>query len=219
MLGVTAPCAASDLMELATTQRRGREVFADPVAAFSAGRFGMLLLLASLGMLFGASVLGYVVLRIEAAGQLAAAPSLPAGLWISTLLLLASSGTMHLALQAIRRNAQAAMQSMLALSLALGIAFLVSQAVCWAQLIAAHQAVWDEVAELPRYAIASFYVMTALHAAHVIGGLVPMMVITWRGLRGRYSAEHHAGVVYTAMYWHFLDAVWVVLFLTLLLGS
>ena len=198
---------------------KGRNVFADPVAAFSAGRFGMLLLLLSLGMLFAASVLGYVILRLQAAGELDAVPALPRGLWISTLLLVASSGTIHVALVSARGGAQWMLRSMLALSMLLGAAFLVSQLLCWQQLMTQHRAIWEQVADLPRFMIASFYVMTAVHAAHVVGGLIPLSVVTWRAFKGKYDASNHAGVYYCGMYWHFLDGVWIVLFVTLLLGT
>lgn len=201
------------------TRKTGREVFADPDAAFSAGRFGMALLLASLGMLFAASVLGYVILRVQAIGELENVPGLPGALWVSTLVLIASSGTIHLALMAARNSHRALGSAALAISLLLGLVFLGLQSIAWRELLAQHQAMWDEVADLPRYMIASFYVLTALHAAHVVGGIVPLAVVTARSMRGRYDAEHHEGVYYCGMYWHFLDGVWIVLFFTLLIGS
>ncbi len=54
--------------------------------------------------------------------------------------------------------------------------------------------------------------LIALHAAHVIGGLIPLGVVTGRSLRGAYHAGRHAGVRYVATYWHFLDAVWLIMF-------
>jgi cytochrome c oxidase subunit 3 len=199
--------------------RRGRNVFSDPVAEFSAGRFGMMLLLLSLGTLFAASVLGYVILRLQASGAMDAVPPLPRGLWISTLLLVASSGTIHMALLSARRGAQPMLRGMLALSMLLGVAFLFSQYLCWQQLLAQHRAIWEQVADVPRFMIASFYVLTAVHAAHVMGGLIPLSVVTWRSFQGRYNEHSHAGVYYCGMYWHFLDGVWIVLFVTLLLGT
>ena len=60
-----------------------------------------------------------------------------------------------------------------------------------------------------------FYVLTALHAAHVIGGLIPLIVVYIKARRGRYSRNFHPGVRYVTAYWHFLDVVWVLLFLVL----
>ena len=67
-----------------------------------------------------------------------------------------------------------------------------------------------------RFLLTAFYVLTGMHAVHVIGGLVPLVVITRRAFAGRDDPQH-AGVIYTAMYWHFLDAVWLVLFVTMLI--
>ena len=65
----------------------------------------------------------------------------------------------------------------------------------------------------------TFYVLTALHALHVLGGLPPMLIVTVRALRMGYGPSDHRGLVYCAMYWHFLDAVWIVLYAILWIGS
>jgi len=61
--------------------------------------------------------------------------------------------------------------------------------------------------------------LTGLHAAHVVGGLIPLAVVTVRAFRDRYSPAAFAGVAYTAVYWHFLTAVWLVLFTILKFAS
>jgi heme/copper-type cytochrome/quinol oxidase subunit 3 len=67
--------------------------------------------------------------------------------------------------------------------------------------------------------LAVYFTLTGLHALHVIGGLVSLIIINKRAAAGRYSIERHAGIVYTAMYWHFLDGMWLVIFVTLLIGT
>lgn len=54
--------------------------------------------------------------------------------------------------------------------------------------------------------------LIALHAAHVVGGLVPLGIVTGRALRGWYDARHAEGVRSCALYWHFLDVVWLTMF-------
>jgi len=196
-----------------------RHVFDDPADAFDAGRMGMLLLLAALGVLFVASILGYLILRLEAADLLDDLPALPSGLWVSTLIILLCSAGMHGALVAARRGAGTALRGALGATMLLGAAFLGMQGWCWLELMAQHEAVWAQLQDVPRYMVASFYVMTALHAAHVLGGLIPLAVVTWFAFRGAYGPTRHEGVYYCAMYWHFLDGVWLALFVTLLLGS
>lgn len=177
----------------------------------------MRLFLLSLGILFGASVIGYVSIRVLAIRAPLDLPPLPSGLWLSTLLLLVSSGTMQTGLTGARRGDQARLRAGMAATSGLGVAFLIVQALCWLQWAGPMR---DSLGEAERvYVLTSFFVLTGLHALHVIGGLVALAVVTARSFAGRYTADVHAGVVYCAMYWHFLDAVWLVLFATLMIGT
>ena len=54
-----------------------------------------------------------------------------------------------------------------------------------------------------------FYAMTGMHAIHVLSGIVLILIIWWNGRQGRYTPEDHWGVEATAIYWHFVDVVWV----------
>jgi cytochrome c oxidase subunit 3 len=182
----------------------------------AAGVFGMWLLLVTLGVLFVAGILGYLVVRL---GQdplepfvPERAPPLPRSLLLSTFVLLASSGTMHATVRAVRRG-QPDAGTWAGWTLLLGAAFLSVQVWAWIGLWQAQLRIGDSL-----YAW-TFYVLTGLHAAHVVGGLVPLMVVWRRTIAGRYRPDHPEGVVYCAMYWHFLDAVWLALYATLWLGS
>ncbi|MCA9291773.1 MAG: heme-copper oxidase subunit III [Phycisphaerales bacterium] len=203
----------------------GRRVtpFDDPDQRFIAGRFGMWLLLATLGMLFAASIIGFVVLRIAATDParppLPSLPPLPVAIWIATALLIASSVTMQFALVAARRGRPGAVVAGMIVTTLLGLAFVGVQIVAWRAWLAPAEAALASSGDAHVYMILGFYVLTGLHAAHVIGGLIPMLVVTARALLGRYTPARHDGVQYCAMYWHFLDAVWMALFLLLLLGT
>jgi heme/copper-type cytochrome/quinol oxidase subunit 3 len=173
----------------------------------------MWIFLLSLSVLFLASIVGVLVVRLRAdEWRPAGAPSYPATLWLSTFLLLLSSVTAHRGLQAVRADRQRALRQSLAATLALGVAFLMLQGVNWVQLVLS-----GVTARSGLFAF-SFYLLTALHALHVIAGLVPLSIVFGRARRGFYHAESLAGVRYVAMYWHFLDAVWIVLFALLLLS-
>lgn len=174
------------------------------------GRLGMRWLIASLGMIFAASIVGTLWVRVHAqVWPPPGVPALPSRLWISTLLIVASSATLEWAVRGVRRDDVQRLRRGLALTLLLGVGFLLSQTVNWF-LLAARAFV--PTANL--YAF-TFYLLTCLHAAHVVGGVIPLSVVTTRAWRRRYSAAAHAGVTYTAMYWHFLTVVWLVLFLVL----
>ena len=60
-----------------------------------------------------------------------------------------------------------------------------------------------------------FYTMTGFHGAHVLGGVIGIAVVLARGMRGQFSAKHHSAVEAIHYYWHFVDIVWVVLFLVI----
>jgi len=179
-----------------------------------AGKLGMGLLILSLSVLFAASITGYLIVRGRAeAWPPAGMPRLPRGLWISTLLILASSATVESALRAIRAGRKPELQRGILLTTLLGFTFLVNQSVNWWGLIRVQ---FTAAANL--YAF-TFYMLTGLHAAHVIGGLVPLAVVTRRAYAGSYTAERHEGVLYCRMYWHFLAVVWLVMFVLLFLAA
>ena len=175
-----------------------------------AAKLGIKLLVASLSMLFVASMFGYAMIRMRApAWPPPGMPRLPRGLWISTVILVAGSVAIESALRAARRNRQPALRMTLAATSTLGLAFLVSQGLNWFSLVAARLTVRTNL-----YGF-TFYTLTGLHAVHVIGGLIPLGVVTARAFAGRYDASRHAGIEYTAIYWHFLDVVWLVMFAVL----
>ena len=93
-----------------------------------------------------------------------------------------------------------------------GFHFLLVQTWNWWGLIAAKMTATSK----NLYAF-TFFMLTGLHAAHVIGGVILLGVVTARAAQGRYGSGRHNGVTYAAMYWHFLDAVWIVLFAVLVL--
>jgi len=176
------------------------------------GRLGMRIFILALSMLFGASILGYLIVRSRAtAWPPPGMPSLPGGLWLSTLILLVSSATMQAAVRSARAGRQTALRWGMLLTTLLGAAFLVSQTLNWFVLVAANL-----TARTNLYGF-TFYLLTVLHAAHVVGGVIPLAVVTTRAWRGYYSAAFHPGIEYCKTYWHFLDAVWLVMFTALML--
>jgi cytochrome c oxidase subunit 3 len=189
--------------------------FTDPNARRLAGRLGMKLFLVSIGIIFAATMLAHAVARFLTQAWPQDLPPLPHTLWISTAVLIVSSFTMQLAVHAARMGYPRQLRVMMLLTTYLGIAFLVLQTRCWMVWLSTVMGRWDQsigYANGYRYALTSFYVLTGLHALHVIGGLIPMAVITRNAFRGYYSVDRYTGVELVAMYWHFLDAVWLVLF-------
>ena len=177
----------------------------------------MRLFLLSLGVLFGTGVIGYVSIRVLAVHAPPDLPPLPGGLWFSTLLMVASSVSIQQAVTAARHGRPGALRMGLSVTVALGVGFLVVQAICWTAWAGPMRASLAQSEQ--RFLLTAFYVLTGMHALHVVGGLVPLAVITARAWAEPLTATDRPGVIYTAMYWHFLDGVWLVLFVTLLIGS
>ena len=176
-------------------------------APLATGRMGMKVLVLALSMLFGASLIGYMVVRLRApAWPPPGMPRLPDALWISTAIIVISGFTMQSAVRAARHGRQGALRAAMLLTTLLGVLFLLSQTVNWFSLAAA-----SLTAGINLYGF-TFYVLTGLHAAHVIGGVIPLIVVTVRSWQGRYGPAFHPGVEYCAIYWHFLMVVWVVMF-------
>lgn len=131
----------------------------------------------------------------------------PSILWLNTLLLLVASLAMQVASSALRRWRFTLAAWGLAGGGGFAIAFLLGQWLAWRELLA------DGVYASSNPANAFFYVLTALHALHLLGGLVVWARALTRMARGRATLETvRLGVELCTVYWHYLLAVWVVLF-------
>ena len=169
---------------------------------------GMLLFLGSEAMLFGAFFAALFFVRVvnEAPHWPPHGYHLPifvAGM--NTIVLVTSSFTAHWALQSIKRGHRVGMQAGLVLTVLMGITFVVTQA-----------REYSRIGFAPRdNAFATtFFGLTGLHGLHVIFGLLLLVFATIRAFRGHYSAEHHHGLEITGIYWHFVDVMWIIVFVT-----
>lgn len=199
------------------------------------GTLGMWLFLAALGILFAASMIGYLVIRlvtlkpyenpvtgvvVRQAGPALGSIAIPPGLWVSTAVMLASSFTMHLALRAIQQEKQEVFRRCLVATAALAAMFLVIQMPSLWALLNEHLAYREQLrgdTTLGLLPYGMVFFLIAIHAAHLVGGIIPLSVVTRHAWRRRYDHESHNPVKYLAMYWHFLDVVWVCLFAGFLL--
>lgn len=170
-------------------------------------KLGIWLFLASEVMLFAGLFSSYILLRTGAAEW--PQHALPVGMaTANTALLITSSMTMVMAWEALKTNNWSRHRLCLGLTVALGLIFLGIKFVEYQEHIAA--------GELPSHStfFALYYTLTAVHALHIVGGLVVMLYLLGPGAKlwAEQPAQFTNRVESTGLYWHFVDFVWILLF-------
>lgn len=167
---------------------------------------GLIAILATAAMLFAAFTAALLVRRT---GGDWARVDLPPIVWLNTTLLLASSAAVELARGAVRLGAPPLASARLATGGVLGVLFLAGQILAWRALAAGG-------GFLPSSPYAAFfYMLSAVHGAHVLGGLAALGWTLRRMMRGAYSPTGHAGLTHAAIFWHFVGGVWIYLLVVL----
>ena len=126
----------------------------------------------------------------------------------STICLLSSSITVHMAVSALHRGARGACSLWLALTVTLGGIFLAATGREWYQLI-----YHDGLTIQTNLFGTTFYSLVGLHASHVAVGLMMLTLTLLFSLSGKLNESHTPRLEVLSLYWHFVDAVWVVVFL------
>jgi len=175
---------------------------------------GMVIFLASWGMMFGALFFVYGTIRARALNwPPQGLPSIPL-FWpsINTLIIFGSSLSLQAGIWAIRKDEQTKTNIALWVTLVLGIVFLTLQCMVWSNL--------HDIGLMPTSGFygSVFYGLTWIHAAHVVIGLIALLWLCVFSLKRRYSAENHLSMRLWAMYWHFVGVVWAVVFVTVYLA-
>ncbi len=160
--------------------------------------------LASLVMMFVALTSAYIVRR--ASGNWLEF-SIPTIFYINTLVILASSLTLHFAYRAFKREAAGAYKGLLTSTFVLGIAFLVLQYLGWEELAA--QGVPLKINPSGDF----IYAISWLHALHVVGGIAALAVslVLAYAIRLRRTQARQLRLELTIIYWHFVDVLWIYL--------
>ncbi|NDP26103.1 MAG: heme-copper oxidase subunit III [Flavobacterium sp.] len=137
---------------------------------------------------------------------------LPTAFYFSTAVIIGCSVTFHLAKKAIQKNHQKATTSFLWATLALGILFVILQFKGFGQIVA--NGYYFTGAE-SSITTTFLYIVTVVHLAHLAGGLIALLIIIYNQLKHKYNSSKMLGIELGVMYWHFLDLLWVYLFLFL----
>jgi cytochrome c oxidase subunit 3 len=172
--------------------------------------FTMWLFIVSIVMLFAAFTSAYLVRKAEGNWVEFKLPDL---FYYSTGVLVASSISMHAALLAAKKDQFNALRLSISITFVLGLLFLIMQYYGWAQLV-----------EMNVYFVGNpsgsfVYVFSGLHGLHLISGLVVLLVALVAAFRLKINAKALTQIKICSTYWHFLDALWVYLFIFLLINN
>jgi heme/copper-type cytochrome/quinol oxidase subunit 3 len=183
-----------------------------PLTPESWGKLGMWMFLAGDAMSFGALLAGYGALRAGSADWPVPADVLGIQLTaFMTFLLICSSVTMVLALAGIQRGDMAALKKFLALTICGGLLFLGMQAYEWTHLIHEGLGLAGNKWGASLFGT-TFFCITGFHGAHVTGGVIYLGTYLVRALMGRLNSGHANQIEIAALYWHFVDLVWILVF-------
>lgn len=166
----------------------------------------------SIVMLFGGFTSAYVV-RHDGGAWFSI--NLPTQFWISSAVILFSSVTMIVAQWAYGSDRKSLGNLFMASTLILGILFSLFQWLGWKELV--NNGIFLSPADGQGALISGsfIYVLTGLHLLHLFGGLIALFITLIKGLMGKYTSADIHGVKLAAIYWHFLDGLWIYLFLFL----
>ena len=178
-----------------------------PSREMSGPVMGMVLFVASEAMFFAAFFGGYFTISGNAkVWPPPGTPDLEIGIpTLLTVILVTSSLVVQLSLRSIRRGDQRRTVVFLGVTIALGVAFLLLQLYDYSQLgFGVKDGTFGTL----------FYVMTGIHMAHVFGGVVFLSLVFGQAMGGVLSSRNHASLAAGAIYWDFVDVVWLLLFTT-----
>ncbi|WP_294818432.1 cytochrome c oxidase subunit 3 [uncultured Flavobacterium sp.] len=135
---------------------------------------------------------------------------LPEAFIISTAVIVVSSITFHLAKMATRKGDRNGASLWLLITLALGIGFVAAQFYGFRQIIA-----MDLFFTGPKSTVTTsfVYIVTIAHLAHLFAGIIVLLVVIYNHFKQKYNKSQTLGLELGAMFWHFLDVLWVYLFL------
>lgn len=173
-------------------------------------KFALWLFMVTVVMLFAAFTSAYIV-RMSEGNWLQF--ELPQAFWITSGIIILSSITMHWAYVSAKKDNLDAVKLAMGITTLLGITFLVGQFIAWGELV-------DRNVYFVGNPAGSFvYVFSGLHGVHLIGGVIFLLIVLIQTFRYKVHAKSLDQIEMCATYWHFLDGLWLYLFIFLLLNN
>ncbi|TAE46704.1 MAG: cytochrome oxidase subunit III [Cytophagia bacterium] len=175
-------------------------------------KFALWLFIVSVCMMFAALTSAYIVKFTE--GQ-PLVYDIPIMFWITSVVIVISSVTMHLAYKAAKNSNIQQIKTFMLITTILGTVFLVGQWYAWVELVQAGVF----FAGSKSAPTGSFiYVFSGVHGLHIISGLVFLLITLRLAFKNKIDAQNTNTIEMCATYWHFLDMLWIYLFIFLLLN-
>jgi cytochrome c oxidase subunit 3 len=171
---------------------------------------GVALGLVSILMFFMALASAFVILKGSTPHWVPV--HLPPLLWVNTVILLGSSGTLELARRRLARADLSGFRRLWSVTTSLGLLFLLGQILVWRQLVA------QGVYVASNQASSFFYIFTGAHGVHLLGGVGALLYVSFRKFEKAKVPLPTAAEI-TSYYWHFMDALWIFLLALLYLGK
>ena len=173
-------------------------------------KFALWLFIATVIMLFGAWTSAYIVKRADRGWAII---ELPWHFYLNSGVIIASSLFMILSTRAAKQDKQEALKVLISITTIFGLAFLVGQYLAFGELSRLNEHFkGGEVSH------GFIYVLTGAHGAHVIGGVVFLLLTLGSVFRGKVNSQNATRIEMCATYWHFLGILWLYLFVFLLLN-
>ncbi len=139
--------------------------------------------------------------------------NLPNAFYISTVLIIISSFTYILANMAVKKDNQKQGTIWLLVTLGLGVSFITFQFVGFSDMVAQGYYFTGPTSSIK---MSYMFLIAMVHILHVVAGIISLLIVIYKQMKGRYSSQEYLGITLGATFWHFLDLLWVylVLFMT-----
>jgi cytochrome c oxidase subunit 3 len=140
---------------------------------------------------------------------------IPMSFLYNTLIIVSSSITIQWAHKLVKGNDLTKAKNILLLTLFLGLSFLAGQYYSWQEMVSNEVYLID-----PTSVSGSFiYILSGLHALHIIGGIIPLTVVVFKALKYKLNIHNILGLELTLTYWHYLGLLWVYIYVFLLVNQ
>lgn len=173
--------------------------------------FALYIAMASIAMMFAGLTSAYIVRKAQPNWRIF---ELPGVFWISTIVILASSLSIVLALRSFKARKIIQARWLMLLTLGLGITFGLLQYFGFYQLYHLPQPVRVEGNPSESF----LFIIWGLHLLHIVGGIVALIIVLLRSFRKNIKEYNSTGLAIVANYWHFVDVLWIYLFLFFMFG-